>query len=308
VKKRWQLPEGFNKVIRKPGERERVAIEAHLAENFLVLHTEPEYVLDVANAAKNPAQKAAWLYGDWNVTTGGMIDDIWDHRYHIIQDLTHKQVPAGWTLTRAYDHGQSAPFSVGWWLESNGEPIELPDGKTIGSVRGDLILWKEWYGCELDDAGSSTGKGLRMASRKIARGIIDREEDAGVKGHVLAGPADTEIFNKISDRDGRAPSDDMEDEGVEWERADKSPGSRKRGWEMLRTRLEDALPQGPEGLRENPGLFICAGCRHWIELVPPMPRDEKDLDEVPDKYEDHAGDMTRYRLRWEISGMSRRSF
>jgi hypothetical protein len=39
-----------------------------------------------------------------------------------------------------------------------------------------------------------------------------------------------------------------------------------------------------------------------------MPRDERDMDEVPDNYEDHAADMTRYRLCFELPGMDRRSF
>ena len=124
---------------------------------------------------------------------------------------------------------------------------------------------------------------------------------------VFSGPADTEIFNKASDRHGRCPADDMEDEGVLWERADKSAGSRKRGWNMLRSYLMNSIPN-PDGTREHGGFFVCEPCFWWLEHCPPMPRDEKDLDEVPDTYEDHMADMTRYRLNWELPGMTRRSF
>jgi hypothetical protein len=99
----------------------------------------------------------------------------------------------------------------------------------------------------------------------------------------------------------------MEDEGIEWERADKSSGSRKRGWTMLRSYLTNAIPN-PDGSREHPGFFVCVTCFWWLDLCPPMPRDDKDLDEVPDTYEDHMADMTRYRLNWELPGMTRRSF
>src|SRR3546814_8598020 len=66
---------------------------------------------------------------------------------------------------------------------------------------------------------------------------------------------------------------------------------------MLRTKLSSAIPN-PDGTREKPGFFVCVNCFWWLELCPPMPRDEKDMDEVPDSYEDHCADMTRYRLNW----------
>jgi hypothetical protein len=305
VKRRYQLPQMRGKIIRKPGELPRVAIHGTLSENFLLLHSAPTYATQIREAALNPAQAEAWLHGSWDVTAGGMIDDIWDLKYHVLPPVPLKAIPRGWTITRAYDHGQSSPFACGWFLESNGEPIEI-EGRLIGNVRGDIILWMEWYGTTGND-----NEGVRLSARKIAQGISDREEDWGVRKHtwsrVKPGPADTEIFNKQSDRDGLSPADDMEDEGILWERADKSAGSRKRGWVMLRTKLEAAIPE-PDGTRDKPGFFVCANCYWWLEYCPPMPRDEKDMDEVPPTYEDHLADMTRYRLNWELPGMWRRGF
>ena len=231
-----------------------------------------------------------------------MFDDIWSSKYHVLIDFPIDLVPRGWSITRAYDHGQSHPFSYGLWLESNGEPIELDDGTIIGRKRGDLILWKEWYGTT-----GEANTGLRMPAKKIAEGIRDREEDWGVWGRVMPGPADTEIYSKSSDRDGLSPADDMESVGVYYERADKSQGSRKRGYEMIRTRLAGAIPE-PDGTREEPGLFICESCVHWLEIVPPASRATDDPDELPKNYEDHPIDMTRYRVSWEVPGMWRKSF
>jgi hypothetical protein len=180
---------------------------------------------------------------------------------------------------------------VGWWLESNGEPLKLK-GQEYGRIRGDLILFAEWYG--------TTGQeqeGVRMEASRIAEGILDREKDMGLYGRVSPGPADTEIWSKDSRGTGLAPVDDMMDKGVYWERADKTPGSRKRGWQMLRARLSGAVPN-KDGTREKPGLFITEGCKYWLNFVPPMPRDKMDMDDVPEKYEDHLADMTRYRLNW----------
>jgi len=305
VKRRFRLPDHYEQVIRVPGERERVAIQGQLRENFLLTYADPSYPLTIVQAARNPAQAQAWINGDWNVTSGGMIDDLWDDAVHVLPDIPVERIPRGWKVTRAYDHGQSHPFSVGWFLESNGEPIEI-EGTLIGRVRGDRILWREWYG--------STGEintGVRMPARKIGRGIADREEDWGLRDgkrtSVVPGPADTEIFNRSSDREGRCPADDMAEEGVHWERADKSSGSRKRGWEMMRTFLEDAKPE-EDGTRERPGFFVCRGCTDWLSLVPPMPRDGDDPDDIPDNYEDHSADMTRYLLNWNLPGMWRKGF
>lgn len=301
VKKRFRLPDSRGKVIRVAGEMPRVAIHGALVENFLLLHGQPHYIAIIKQAAKNPAQAKAWSEGDWNVTSGGMIDDLWRSDIHVLPTFGIGLVPRGWTVTRAYDHGQSHPFAVGWWLESNGEPIEY-EGRIIGNVRGDLVLWRQWYG-----TNGEPNVGLRMASRDIGRGIRDRERDEGVLNRVMPGPADTEIFNRTSDRQGRCPADDMGDEHVYWERADKSPGSRKRGWEMLRTRLKGAIPE-PDGTRDQPGIFVCDCCRNWLETVPPMPRSDEDPDDVPDTYEDHDADMTRYRVNWDVPAGWKRRF
>lgn len=302
VKKRFQLPDQYGKVIRISNEMERVAIQGKLRENFVLLSSVPMYETQIEVAAKNPAQARAWIDGDWNVTSGGMIDDIWINDVHVLPTFPFRKVPRGWSLARCYDHGQSHPFAVQWWLESNGEPVELADGRLIGNIRGDRILWAEWYGTTGED-----NEGLRMVASKIATGIIDREKDLSVYGRVRPGPADTEIWSKDSRGTGRSPADDMQDEGVYWERADQSPGSRKRGWEMMRTYLENAIP-GSDGTREKPGMFVCDRNRHWLELVPPMPRLEDDLDDVPKTYEDHEADCSRYFLNFEIPYMWRRGF
>lgn len=301
IKKRFQLMQMRSKVIRIPGEVPRVAIHGHLKENFLLLHSAPDYEQQIMQAATNPAQAKAWVEGSWDVNAGGMVDDVWDKNVHVIPDFPAKLIPRSWRITRAYDHGQSHPFAVGWWLESSGEPLKF-NGLEYGRVRGDLILFSEWYGTSGED-----NTGLRLSARAIAKGILDREKDLGIAGRVLPGPADTEIWSKDSRGTGRAPVDDMNELGVFFERADKTPGSRVRGWQMLRTYLEDAK-SNPDGTRDKPGLFICASNNYWLEFVPTMPRDQGNLDDVPPKYEDHLPDMTRYRLNWSIPGMWRAAF
>lgn len=303
VKKRFRLPDQDGKVIREAGHKDRVAIFGSIYENFLLLHSDPDYPQTVYNAATSHAEGRAWLYGDWEVTAGGMFDDLWESSIHVVPTLDAYQIPLSWNISRSYDHGQSHPFAVLWWAESSGEPIELPDGRYIGGQRGDLFLIHEWYG----NQGEEDNVGLKMPSKEIATGIRQREMEMGIWGRCMPGPADTEIFNKLSDRENRGPSDDMEDEGIYWERADKSPGSRKRGYEVVRTKLKAAKP-GEDGTRSDPGLFVCENCRWWIQLVPTVPRSGKDPDEIPDGYPDHLIDPTRYRVTWNRPIVKRSSF
>ena len=49
--------------------------------------------------------------------------------------------------------------------------------------------------------------------------------------------------------------------------------------------------------RENPGLFVFDTCTAFIETLPVLPRDEKDMDDVDTDAEDHVADEVRYFVR-----------
>lgn len=304
VKKRYQLPDMFGRIIRQPHEDARVAIQSSIEENFVLLHEIPNYVERVKGSALSAAQADAWATGNWNVTEGGMIDDLWNAAVHVIPNLHSRQIPRGWHFSKSYDHGQAHPFSVLWWAESNGEPIKLDDGRWIGQVPGDLVLFMEWYGCK--DTGEENA-GINLLATKIATGIRDRERDAGISARMVGAVADTEIWSRDSRGTGRAPIDDFNAAGVFFDQADKSHGSRKRGWTLLRERVGGALG-GLDGTREKPGLFVCLRNKHWLDLVPTMPRSLEDPDDIPKTYEDHSADATRYRFTWTFQGMKRRNF
>ena len=301
VKKRFRLPmvDGMliGKVIKDTrtdipkDEREqpRVAIRSSLAENKILLLADPGYIGKIRTAARNPAELAAWIDGSWDIISGGMFDDIWDERHHIIPDIPYILLrKSGWYLNRAYDHGLSTPFSVGWWAESNGVPIQL-FGREYGAVRGDLFLFDEYYGCTGEE-----NKGLNMSARDVARQIKIQEKEMGLRGRIKRGPADSAIFSRY---DGsKTHAGDMKKEGVYWDTVDKSSGSRPQGWQQIRSLLSGAIPHN--GLREDRGIFVCERCVDWRRTVPNLSRDDKNLDDVNTEVEDHAGDMTRYRLRW----------
>jgi hypothetical protein len=186
---------------------------------------------------------------------------------------------------------------MGMWFESNGEPVEI-QGRKFGEVPGDLIRFDEWYG-----STGGTNEGLRLPTTMIARGIIKRLAKHGLtKKTCKPGPADSSIWDDFEP--GKSVAGIMRSEGLAWKKADKGPGSRKQGWEILRELLKGAKIRP----REDKGIFVCERCTDFIRTVPVLPRSEKDLDDVDTEAEDHIADETRYRARKPWSGVKVKNF
>ena len=250
----------------------------------------PEYVLEL-ESIKDPNKRRAWLWGDWDITSGGMFDDVWSNDYNVIEAF---KIPLQWRIFRSFDWGSSRPFSVGWWVESDGADIQLDNGEWRSTVRGDLFRIAEWYGWT-----GVPNQGLKMLGTQIAKGIVEREIKWGYHGRVKPGPADSSI-NDVEN--GNCIATDMARKitingkkyrGVTWTRSIKSPGSRKNGWEKLRIAMFNAQSDGAP--REYPGLFVFRNCQDgFIRTVPGLPRSNKDLDDVDTEAEDHVADEVRY--------------
>lgn len=288
----------INQVTGKEEELSRTGIQGHLIENFVMLHATPDYIKILEESCNNDAQLKAWKDGDWNVVAGGMFNDLWDPKEHVIIDLID-HIPESWRIDRSFDWGSSAPFSVGWWAESDGSDLRLADGRCYSTVRGDLFRIAEWYGWN-----GKPNKGLHMLAKDISQGIVERELAWGIYGRVKPGPADSSIFDV---ENGVSIAHDMVRpvlvggqiyDGIDWYRADKRSGSRKQGWELMRRYFKSAIRTGLP--REAPGLFICERCKQFIRTVPMLQRDlDKDPDEVAEGQEDHIADEVRYRVRFE---------
>lgn len=285
-------------------QRPRCAIHGHIDENQILLEADPDYKDSIASAAANEAMAKAWLYGSWDIVAGGMFDDVWT-RHNLIPQF---QIPSTWPIDRAFDWGSSKPFSVGWYAQSDGSDVAMDDGRHVATVRGDVFRIREWYGWT-----GKANQGKKFLAVDVAEGIVEREimydwRSRGID-RVVPGPADTSIFTV---ENGTSIAMDMAKpvridgrihEGVHWTRADKSPGSRKMGWEMMRKMIRNARPR-KEGLpREAPGLFVFQDHNpQFLRTVLSLPRDEKNLDDVDTDAEDHIGDEVRYRVRRSGAG------
>lgn len=287
-------PMALREMPEDEGEMLRQFIPAKLSDNPTLLRNDPKYRGRLKGLGDEELVRAM-LEGDWDIVAGGMFDDLFRRDVHVIEPF---EIPESWYVDRSFDWGGSKPFSVLWWAESDG--TTAPNGITYPA--GTIFLIGELYGW--------TGKpneGLNLLSEEIAQAILDQEQiylEQGLVTEINPGPADTSIW----DADpivGISLAEDMERIGVFWERADKSPGSRKPGWQHIRKRLKNVTRMGEGGVLaprwplDEPGLFIFNNCPQWVRTVPTLPRLEADPDDVDSKAEDHAGDATRYRIMYK---------
>lgn len=284
----------LRRVTKKEGGMLRQFIPAKLSDNPTLLENDPDYEARLQGLGDEVLVKAM-LDGDWDIVAGGMFDDLWRREIHTVKPFN---IPESWYVDRTFDWGGSKPFSVLWWAESDG--TTAPNGVTYPA--GTIFLIAEYYGWN-----GKPNEGLNLLSSEIAEEILEREDafrEAGLVTEINPGPADTSIF----DADpivGISLADDMEKVGVKWERADKSPGSRKTGWQHIRKYLKAAIQVDADGNVtrkwpiEEPALLIFNSCPQWVRTVPTLPRLEADPDDVDTKAEDHNGDNTRYRIMYK---------
>jgi len=213
--------------------------------------------------------------GDWDIIAGGMFDDVWNPDIHVIKPF---EIPYTWQIDRSFDWGSSHPYSVGWWAESDGSDYTDGEGVERSSIPGDLFRIHEMYGWN-----GKPNEGTKETAVEIAAKIIAYEKAAEIT--VEPGPADSSIYNF---ENGKSIAGDMEAMGVFWTKANKSPGSRVNGWELIRQMLKDD--------EETPSMRIFDTCRQFIRTVPVLQRSEKKPDDVNTETEDHVGDEARYRV------------
>lgn len=260
----------------------QVSIFGSYREN---IYLAPEYVAEL-ESIDDPNLRRAWLYGDWDVVSGGAFDDVWNRAVHI---KTRFYVPRTWRIDRSFDWGSTHPFSVGWFAEANGEEATLPNGDAFCPSPGSLIQIAEWYGTK--EIGTNVG--LKMSASDIADGIKEREIDLMRNGWIQSqpwpGPADNQISN-VNDSAVDTTEKTMAGRGIRWTKSNKAPGTNAIGLQLIRDRFQNSTKG------ELPGLYFMDNCRASISIIPTLPRDEDKPDEVDDSAETHCFDMLKYRV------------
>jgi len=286
-----QIDENGNEVMGADGKPivwNRVFIPAKVEDNPKLTQNDPGYIARIRDAANGQQWLIdAWLHGSWDIVAGGAIDDCWKRSVHVVKPF---DIPKSWYIDRSFDWGSTHPFSVGWWAESDGTEAVGRNGEIICPPKGTLFRIHEWYGC----VEGKSNEGLKLTSKAIASGIKARQKGL-MKGilkyhkKVNPGPADNEIDNV---KDGPSIHSKFQKEGIQWAKSDKSSGSRVNGLQLLREHLMASLADNVE----DPGIYFFDTCVHCFSLLPILPRDDKNPDDVDTNAEDHVYDDVRYRV------------
>ena len=297
----------------------RRAIYSTLAENQLLLTTQPDYLANIVASAIRPGQLEAWTKGSWTISSGGMFDGDWPEasKHCVLPPIPPAAIPPSWRITAAFDWGDSKPFAWIWAAISDGSPIVFAGGRVLPFIRGDYVIFDELYGCHPNQPDT----GVRWSIDQIKRAGIAKEIDSGLR---YQDPMTGQLDQARAHR--RRRQHDLQSEaGERHRRPRRQHGRRVRRGCHLRSRSPARRAAGSRptkvpaaackagkpcaaccsppipnknGARENPGLFITANCVHWIQTVPVLPRDlDGNPEDIPDRVEDHLADATRYLIR-----------
>jgi hypothetical protein len=274
---------GANKPFRAPaneGGMLREYIPAKLSDNVIMMRNDPEYAARVKGLGDDSLVKAM-IEGDWDILSSGNFADLWRPKYHVVVPF---KIPSNWRIDRGYDYGSSAPAANLWFAESNGEEFLDHLGRKCWVPSGSIFIIKELY------LADEKNEGLRLTGTQQAVRIANAENSEAWGARVRPGPADTAIFSSEPGQDSIISM--MQAQGLDYTQGDKSKGSRIKGVELMRNRLE-AASRRP---MEMPGIFVFNSCVHTIRTLPNLEQDPKNPEDVDTKGEDHIWDVIRYRL------------
>lgn len=227
----------------------------------------------------------AWTEGDWAVARGAFFAGCLSPERCAIDRW--KAVPHGWATFLAHDFGSSSPSATYLFARSSG--AVGPDGHFY--PRGSLVA--------LDELATARPnrptEGLGWTVPRLAEAIRDIAARWKVRP---TGVADDAIFARARGHNAATIADEFSRSGVVFHPAGK--GSRKAGWERMRTLLSQA------GSPDKPGLYISRACDYAWDTLPVLPRDPRDIEDVDSSAADHAADALRYGVIWQRPTVTQR--
>jgi hypothetical protein len=235
----------------------RQFVPALLEDNPSMALDDPQYEAKLEGIG-SPALVRAMRYGDWSAIEGAYFADF--HKI-IIKPF---EIPAHWVRFRSYDHGFARPFSVGWWAVSSGDYEAFRPGE--------LIRYREWYGCE------EPNEGQRLSIGEICKGILAADAGDPIDYSV----ADPAIF---AEDGGESIAESFRLGGVSFRRGDNK---RIPGWQQMHNRMK--------GYDDRPMVWCFDTCVHSIRTIPFLVHDELRCEDLDTDGEDHAADEWRYGL------------
>jgi hypothetical protein len=140
TKARWvdPAPRGFKVLTDQETGLTRVFIPSRLEDNKALTDADPTYEQRLM-AVGNPQLVKAWRYGEWDISLGGFLDDLWMPSKHVLKPF---RFPSNWTFRRSFDWGSAKPYSLGMWAVSPGDVVgeRYFPNRAMQFCHGDLSL------------------------------------------------------------------------------------------------------------------------------------------------------------------------
>jgi hypothetical protein len=227
-------------------------------------HLDEAYWATLATLPEN--LRKAFRDGDWNIFLGQAFPEF-SETTHVIDG---PPVPTNAQIYMTYDWGFGAPFSIlWWWVDADGR----------------LYLFDEWYGYS-----GTANQGLRINDSTVAEGINAREKEMQIgidRGRYVGRLAGPDCFQKKPDYKGggQGPST-----AETFANADPKlflvSGNPDRALKIRQFRERLKVPADGS----MPMLVVYRKCKEFIRTISNLIMDEKNIEDVDTKGEDHAFD------------------
>ena len=229
-------------------------IPAKVYDNVVLMDNDPGYVKRLENLPED--ERKAFLHGDWDIFAGQYFTTFRRNK-HVIEPF---ELPDHWRRYRSIDWGFNDHCAVYWHCtDSDGHTYtyrELYIRETLASdVAKEIVRLSEGEKIEYTVAS------------------VDMWQKRGIA-----------VRNKAGEMVGQSIAEDFLLNGVPLVQADNA---RVIGW----SRMNEELADSPDG---EPWWMIFSNCKNLIRTLPLMIRDDKKVEDVADKLEDHACESVRY--------------
>ena len=283
----------FNRKYRDPDKPEdpgrlSIFIPAKMQDNKFI---DEDYAASLGGLP--PELQKALKDGDWDSVVGKALHSL-NREKHMLRPFLP---PRHWTHVMAMDWGSSHPFSVGWYVVSDGAILEA-SGKWPERwiPPGAIIRFNEYYGIQKDLNGEiMPNHGLKKDARTVAKEIRASEVKANYP------PMDYRVGDSAmwAVHDGKSIAHNMSEATDGIINLMPSKKSREHNYNEFLCRLagsENYMDTGEEG--DAPMFFCTANCTHFWRTVPVLTLDQTNPEKGPSsKDENHAYDEAAYLLR-----------
>ena len=212
--------------------------------------------------------RRALLYGDWDVFSGQYFRDFRVEK-HVVEPF---EIPSWWRRFGSIDWGYNAPCAVLF--------------HAIDPTASRVYTYKEFYLTEHRAADvAAIVKGALDSGEELQyiKASPDMWHERGLGSKALPGEIIAEEFTKLN--------------------LNVEPADNRRiiGWQRMREFLSTA----PDG---KPWWQMFSTCEHLVRTLPELIYDDKKVEDVSDKCEDHAPESARYFLMSRPSPVDGESF